>query len=211
MSPPWSTFLARRPCPPLGSLHRHSFYPGTQTFGAIKRIYDQHIWILLPPYQEVLPLSSCSSGFVHQARSSYIQETQLQITIKKLLLKENLSLIIGWPWKEGLSLGIVGSLWGQILPADWPNRWEVGDLALMKRRNCTTLLNTWVQNYFMGEWCKVLIFTAFIGGGLGSWKSNTTGSFSSFGTESELSNCKNEFFHFKMFLTTSFISCADPW
>ena len=106
---------------------------------------------------------------------------------------------MGWPWKERLSLGIVGSLRGQILPAYWPNRWEVGDLALMKRRNCTTLLNTWVQNYFMGEWCKVLIFTAFIGGGLGSWKSNTTGSFSSFGTESDLSNCKNEFFILKCF------------
>ena len=106
---------------------------------------------------------------------------------------------MGWPWKEGLGLGIVGSLWGQILPADWPNRWEVGDLALMKRRNCSTLLNTWVLISFMGAWCAVLIFTAFIGGGLGSWKSNTTGSFSSFGTESDLSNCKNEFFILKCF------------
>ena len=32
VSPPWSTFLARHPCPPLGSLHRHSFYPEHKYF-----------------------------------------------------------------------------------------------------------------------------------------------------------------------------------
>ena len=95
-------------------------------------------------------------------------------------------------WHRGVALGSnTSSLLTQQMRGRWSRTYE--------KKNFFNPVEYVSPNFFYGRGCAVLIFTAFIGGGLGSWKSNTTGSFSSFGTGSELSNCKNEFFILKCF------------